>query len=62
MTAADINYVTEQLARIVRENKLPPKVLVIHRFTRNMVQGCKDIKLRPEVQIVMDMDGWGAPG
>jgi hypothetical protein len=61
MTAADINYVTGELARIVRENKLPPKVLVIHRFTRNMVQGYKDIKLRPEVQIVMDMDGWGAP-
>jgi hypothetical protein len=61
MYAADINYVTEQLARIVRENNLPPKVLVIHRFTRNMVQGTEDIILRPEVQIVMDMDGWGAP-
>ena len=61
MYAADINYVTEQLARIVRENNLPPKVLVIHRFTRNMVQGTEDIVLRPEVQIVMDMDGWGAP-
>lgn len=61
MTAADINYVSGELARIVRENNLPPKVLVIHRFTRNMVQNYKDIKLRPEVQIVMDMDGWGAP-
>jgi hypothetical protein len=61
MTAADINYVTGELARIVRENNLPPKVLVIHRFTRNMVQNSKDIILRPEVQVVMDMDGWGAP-
>jgi hypothetical protein len=61
MHAADINYVTEQLARIVRENNLPPKVLVIHRFTRNMVTNTEDIILRPEVQIVMDMDGWGAP-
>jgi hypothetical protein len=61
MTAADINYVTGELARIVRENRLPPKVLVIHRFTRNMVTGSRDIILRPEVQIVMDMDGWGAP-
>ena len=61
MMASDINYVTEQLARIVRENNLPPKVLVIHRFTRNMVQGTEDVILRPEVQIVMDMDGWGAP-
>ncbi|HEU4882778.1 MAG TPA: hypothetical protein VFT45_11045 [Longimicrobium sp.] len=61
MHAADINYVSEQLARIVRENNLPPKILVIHRFTRNMVTNTEDIILRPEVQIVMDMDGWGAP-
>lgn len=62
MTVRDINYVTEQVARIVRENHLPPKVVVIHRFTRNMVQGdTKDIVLRPEVQLVMNMDGWGAP-
>jgi hypothetical protein len=61
MYAADINYVTEQLARIVRENNLPPKVLVIHRFTRNMVPDAEKIQLRPEVEFVMDMDGWGAP-
>lgn len=57
--AADINYVTEYLARIVRENNLPPKILVVHRFTRNGVTNYKQIKLRPEVQVVMDMDGWG---
>jgi hypothetical protein len=61
MYAADINWVTEQLARIVRENNLPPKVLVIHRFTRNMVPDAEKIQLRPEVEFVMDMDGWGAP-
>ena len=52
--AADINYATEYLAKIVRENNLPPKILVIHRFTQNMVTNYKNIKLRPEVQIVMD--------
>ena len=57
--AADINYTTEYLAKIVKENNLPPKILVIHRFTKNMVTNTKQIKLRPEVQIVMDMDGWG---
>lgn len=61
MDAADINYATAELARIVRENNLPPKVLVIHRFTRNMLTNAEQIKLRPEVQIVIDMDGWGAP-
>src|SRR5690606_16018819 len=61
MDAADINYASAELARIVREYDLPPKVLVIHRFTRNMVTNSSRILLRPEVQIVMDMDGWGAP-
>ncbi len=45
----------------MRENNLPPKVLVIHRFTRNMVPDAEKIQLRPEVEVVMDMDGWGAP-
>lgn len=57
--AADINYTTEYLAKIVKDNNLPPKILVVHRFTKNMVTNTKQIKMRPEVQIVMDMDGWG---
>ena len=57
--AADINYVTNYLAKIVKENNLPPKILVVHRFTQAMVTNYKQIKLQPEVQIVMDMDGWG---
>jgi len=59
--AADINYTTEYLAKLVKDNNLPPKVLVVHRFTRGMVTNYKQIKTRPEVQIVMDMDGWGHP-
>jgi hypothetical protein len=61
MYAADINWVMDQLTRIVRENNLPPKVLVIHRFTRNMVPDVQNVRLRPEVQFVLHMDGWGAP-
>lgn len=60
-TAADINYCAEYLAKIVRRGHLPPKILVVHRFTQDMVAGYREIRLRPEVQIVMDMDGWGAP-
>ena len=57
--AADINFAAEYLARLVRENDLPPKILVIHRFTQDMVTNAHLIKPLPEVQIVMDMDGWG---
>ncbi|MBZ4192317.1 hypothetical protein [Niabella beijingensis] len=57
--ADDINFVIDYLAEIVRDNELPPKILVIHRFTQDMVMGYKDIKKVPEVQVVIDMDGWG---
>jgi len=59
--AADINYAAGYLQELVKKYKLPPKVFVVHRFTRNMVTNADKIVVRPEVQIVMNMDGWGAP-
>lgn len=59
--AEDINFCTEYLAKLVKEHNLPPKVLVVHRFTQGMVKNYKNIQLHPEVQIVMNMDGWGEP-
>ncbi len=57
--ATDINFAANYLAKIVKENNLPPKVLVIHRYTQKMLTNYKLIKPLPEVQIVMHMDGWG---
>lgn len=57
--AVDINYTTGYLAKLVQESHIPPKVLIIHRFTQGMVTNYSKIQLRPEVQVVMDMDGWG---
>nr|WP_236018894.1 hypothetical protein [Geomonas propionica] len=59
--AADINYASNYLKELVKKYNLPPKVFIVHRFTRNGVTNSKNIQLRPEVQIVMNMDGWGAP-
>jgi hypothetical protein len=59
--AKDVNYAINFLARIVSENKLPPKVLTVHRFTQGMITNYKNIKLDPRVQVVMHMDGWGNP-
>lgn len=60
-TAEDINFATAHLAELVRTYKLPPKVLVVHRFTQGMIKDYDRITVQPEVQIVIDMDGWGAP-
>lgn len=58
--AVDINYVIDYMSTIVRENKLPPKVLLVHRFTQNMVKNTEQITPTPEVQVIMVMDGWGS--
>ncbi len=57
--AADINDAIDYLADLVRKNNLPPKILMVHRFTQGMVTDYAKIKKVPEVQIIMDMDGWG---
>lgn len=59
--AADINYASGYLAKLVKENNLPPKILVVHRFTQGMVTNYQNIKKQKEVQMVMHMDGWGEP-
>jgi len=61
MDAAEINYAIKTLADIVKQNNLPPKVLVIHRYTQKMVTNYREIRPVPEVQVVMNMDGFGPP-
>lgn len=61
LDASEINDVIGILSKVVQENDLPPKVLVIHRFTEKMVTNYNLIKPTKEVQVVMTMDGWGTP-
>ena len=59
LSSYTINEAINFLAQLVKENHLPPKILVIHRFTKAMVTDYQNIKTCPEVQIVMNMDGFG---
>lgn len=61
LPASEINEVSTYLGDLVTEHDLPPKVLVVHRFTQGMVRDADEIVLRPEVEVVMHMDGWGEP-
>jgi hypothetical protein len=61
MDARDVNYLIDQLGELVTKYHLPPKVLIVHRFTSNMLQNADKIKLDPRVQVVINMDGWGQP-
>ncbi|MGH9468387.1 MAG: hypothetical protein ACRD1Y_13625, partial [Terriglobales bacterium] len=60
MSAEQINYAARWLAQIVQQNHLAPKILVVHRFTQHMVTEARFIRPLPEVEIVMDMDGFGS--
>lgn len=59
MDAKDVNDAVAVLDSLVTANNLPPKVLVVHRFTRRMLTHADRIRRDPKVQIVVDMDGWG---
>jgi hypothetical protein len=59
--ASDVNYCSDYLVQLVRKYNLPPKIFIVHRFTKLMLTNSKNIKLHPEVQVVINMDGWGEP-
>jgi hypothetical protein len=61
MTAADVNFAIGFLADLVERHDLPPKVLVVHRFTQHMLRDAEQIRIDPRVQVVINMDGWGPP-
>ncbi len=60
MNEKDVNFAANYLATLVRTHGLPPKVLIVHRFTKDMVKGYSHIMPLPEVQMVIDMDGFGS--
>jgi hypothetical protein len=61
MDADDINFAIDYLSDLVKKHNLPPKILIVHRFTKGMITNYKKIKTCPEVQIVINMDGFGFP-
>lgn len=60
--AAQVNLAIDRLANLVTEFQLPPKVLIVHRFTEGMLTNHNAIRSDERVQVVIHMDGFGAPG
>jgi hypothetical protein len=59
MQASEVNAAIEILEQIIRENHLPPKVLIVHQFTWNMLPGKMQIRPSELMDVVLDMDGFG---
>jgi hypothetical protein len=57
--AREVNAVSAWLEQLIVKENLPHKLLVIHQFTGDMIQGRDQLKPRERVQIVLNADGFG---
>ena len=57
--AREVNAVSAWLEQLIVRERLPHKLLVIHQFTRDMIQGRERLKPRERVQTVLNADGFG---
>ena len=62
MRASEINWVIDKLSTLVQTLNLPPKILIIHQFRIEMLPDWQNIHLKPGVEIITCVDGFGPPG
>ncbi|CAN5538207.1 hypothetical protein BH20ACT15_BH20ACT15_01370 [soil metagenome] len=61
MDADEVNEVSEYLQGLVDEGDLPQKLLVVHQFTDNMISNKQNLLARPDVAVILNVDGVGDP-
>ena len=59
MTADEVNALSARLSEIVRRRRLPEKMLVVHQFTRDMIEHRERLRRYPGVELVLNVDGFG---
>ena len=60
-TDADVvNAAATYLSKMVKAGNLPEKLLIVHRFTDNMIARSERLRRVPGVQTVVNVDGFGA--
>jgi hypothetical protein len=57
--AETINEVSRYLSGLVRRHDLPQKLLVVHRFTEEMIESEEQLERHPGVALVVNVDGFG---
>ena len=57
--AEEVNQVVDWLTQLVREEKSPQKMLVLHQFLERMLPDRHLIRTPPEVAVVIHVDGQG---
>lgn len=59
VTADEVNAVSEWLAGIVEEERLPEKLLVVHQFQEQMIRNREQLVEPPGIALTIHMDGLG---
>ncbi len=59
VSADVVNAVTEYIAQIVVDHRLPEKLFVVHQFTSDMIENKERVVKRPGVAVTMNVDGFG---
>src|SRR4051794_35313093 len=57
--ADEVNRVVRYVRGIVRDRKLPQKLLLIHQFTENMIPDKQRLLRPPELALTINVDGFG---
>jgi hypothetical protein len=57
--ARAVNAAAAYLSKMVRKLRLPEKLLLVHRFTDDMIAGDEVLQQFPGVQTVVNVDGFG---
>jgi hypothetical protein len=58
-TASEVNAVAAYLAGLVRRDRLPQKLFVVHQFTPDMIAHRADVRSFPELATTFHVDGFG---
>lgn len=59
MNADEINWAINDLAQISLQNHLPRKVLIVHQWNPAVLPDKDNVKLNPNVSLVLQSDGFG---
>ena len=57
--ARTVNEVSSYLSRIVEERNLPQKLLLVHRFTADMIENERALRRHAGVALTVNVDGFG---
>lgn len=62
VSADEVNRTSRWLSRLVRRERLPQKILMLHQFRREMIANLPKVNRRKNLALVQHVDGFGTPG